>query len=121
MTDREYHVKDNADVAHKYVKMYCDINQFPALPFCGSHPKTHGARGLIKHYHLRFDIKLGHGLCKILRIPSACVGCTTILDKPWIYGILSTKQACYQPVTNVTYCLVLGSYNNWNIIEITPK
>ena len=23
-TDREYHVQDNADVAHKYVKMYCD-------------------------------------------------------------------------------------------------
>ena len=25
--DREYHVQDNADVAHKYVKMYCDTNQ----------------------------------------------------------------------------------------------
>ena len=53
-TDREYHVQDNADVAHKYVKMYCDTNQFPALPFCGLHTKPHGARGLSKHYHLRF-------------------------------------------------------------------
>ena len=25
-TDREYHVQDNADVAHKYAKMYCDTN-----------------------------------------------------------------------------------------------
>ena len=25
-TDREYHVHDNADVAHKDVKMYCDTN-----------------------------------------------------------------------------------------------
>ena len=34
--DREYHVQDNADVAHKEVKMYCDTNQFPELPFCGN-------------------------------------------------------------------------------------
>ena len=39
--DREYHVQDNADVAHKYVKMYCDTNQFSELPFCGPHPKPH--------------------------------------------------------------------------------
>ena len=36
--DREYHVKDNTDVAHKYVKMYCDTNQFPSLLFCGPYP-----------------------------------------------------------------------------------
>ena len=34
-TDREYHVQDNTDVAHKDVKIYCDTNQFPELPFCG--------------------------------------------------------------------------------------
>ena len=39
---REYHVKDNADLSHKYVKMYCDANQFPTLPFFCSHPKPHG-------------------------------------------------------------------------------
>ena len=43
-TEREYHVQDNSDVAHKYLKIYCDTNQFPILPFCVSHPKTHGAR-----------------------------------------------------------------------------
>ena len=75
-TDREYHVKDNADVAHKYVKIYCDTNQFPALPFFGSHTKPRGSRGLIKHCRLRFDPKLGHGICAIQRIPRACVGCT---------------------------------------------
>ena len=53
--DREYHVQDNADIAHKDVKMYCDTNQFPTLPFCGTNLKPRGARGLGKHYHLRFD------------------------------------------------------------------
>ena len=46
--ERDYHVQDNADVAQKYLKMYCDTNQFPALPFCVPHQNTHGARGLIK-------------------------------------------------------------------------
>ena len=64
-TDREYHVQDNADVAHKFLKMYCDTNQFPALPFFVSYTKPHGARELSKHYHLRFDPKLGHGICVI--------------------------------------------------------
>ena len=44
-----------------------------------------------------------------------------MLNKPWISGILSKKQARYQPVTNCNYWPVLGSYSNWNIIEITPK
>ena len=39
-TDIEYHVWDNADVACKYVKMYCDTNQSTTLPFCGPHPKS---------------------------------------------------------------------------------
>ena len=120
-TDREFHVQDSADVAHKDVKMYCDTNQFPALPFCVSHPKPHGSRGSSKHYHLNFDPKLGHGICEIICIPCACVGCTSMLDKPWISGIPSNKRARYQPVTNCTYCPVMGSYNNLNIIELIPK
>ena len=74
-----------------------------------------------KHYHLSFDTKLGHGICEILRILCAFVSCTSVLDQPWISGIPSKKQARYQPVTDCNYWPVIGSYNNWNIIEITPK
>ena len=80
--DRDYHVQDNAYVSHKYVKMYCDTNQFLELPCCGPHPKPHGARGLIKHYHLSFYPKLGHGIFAISRIPCAFVACTSMLDQP---------------------------------------
>ena len=103
------------------MKIYCDKNQLPTLPVCGPHPNPHGETSLSKNYHLRFDTKLGHGIYEILHIPRACVGCTSILLKTWIYGILSKKQAHYQPVTNCTYWPVMGSYNNWNIIELTPK
>ena len=44
-----------------------------------------------------------------------------MLEKPWIYGILLKKQARYQPVTTCTFWPVLGSYNNWNSIDLTPK
>ena len=75
-TDRHYNVQDNDAVAHKYVEMYCNTNQLPTLPFCGPHSKNHGGRGLSKQYHLRFDPKLGNGVCEIRRIPCACVVCT---------------------------------------------
>ena len=67
--------------------MYCNTNQLPALTCCVPHSKPHGARGLIKHYHLRFDPKLGMCICAICRIPCACVECTSMLDTPWISGI----------------------------------
>ena len=75
----------------KYVKMHCNKNQLPVLPFCGPHSKPHGARGLEKNYHLRFDPKLSMGECEIRRIPCACVACTSMLDKTCIYSISSYK------------------------------
>ena len=102
------------------MKIYCDTNQLPALTVCGPHPKPHGERGLSNHYHLRFDPKLGHGICKINCISCACVACKLMLDQPWISGIL-LKKARQKPIIDCTYWPVLGSYNNWNIIELTPK
>ena len=67
-TDREYHVQYNADVEHKDLKIYCNTNQFPGLSFSGPYSKPHGVRGLSKHYHLRFDPKLGMVICAILCI-----------------------------------------------------
>ena len=60
-TEIKYHVQDNADLKHKYVKMYCNTNQFPELSFCVPHSKPHGARGVGKDYHLLFDPKLDMG------------------------------------------------------------
>ena len=120
-TERKYHVQDNAEVELKDMKMYCNKNQFPASPFCGPHSKTHGARDVRNHYHLRFDPKLGTRVCAILRIPCACVACTSMLEKPWISGIPSDKQERYKPVSKCTYWPVLGSFNNCNIIQLSSK
>ena len=120
-TDIHYHVQDNADVELKDVKMYCNKNQFPSLSFSGPHSKPRGARGLSKHHHFRFDPKLGMGVCAIFRIPCAYVACTSILDKPWLSGITPDEQERYKPVTKCTYWLVLGSFSNWNIIQLSQN
>ena len=120
-TNRQYHVQDNVDVAHKYVKMYFNTNQFPALLFCGPHSKPHGARGMSKQYQLRFDTKLGNGVCAIRRITCACVSCTSIIYKPWISGIPSNKKELHKPVTKCAYWPVIGSFNNWIIVQLSQK
>ena len=101
-TYRQYHIQDNADVEHKYVKMYFRTNQFSELSFCGQHSKPHGARGLSKSYHLCFHPKVSMGICEIRRITCACAAFTEILHKPWIYGIPPDEQECYNPVIKCT-------------------
>ena len=88
-TDRDYHVQDNADVEHKYVKMYCNTNQFSELLFSGPYYKPNSAKGLSEHYHLRLYQKLGMGIFAIFRIPWDCVVCASMIDKNWISGIPS--------------------------------
>ena len=61
------------------------------------------------------------GECAIRLIPCVCVACTSMMEKPWISSISSDKQERYIPVTKCTYCPVLGSLNNWNIIQLSSK
>ena len=44
-----------------------------------------------------------------------------MLDNSWISDIPSGKHERYKPVTKCNYCPVLGSFNNWNIIELSQK
>ena len=107
MDRKKVSFQENASVEIKFVKMYCNTNQFPELTFCVPHSKPHGTRGLSKHYHFRFDPKLATGECAIRCIPCACVACTSILDKPWISGISSDKQERYKPLIKCTYWTLL--------------
>ena len=90
---------------HKYVKMFCNTNQFPSLTFCGLHTKTHSVRGLSKHYNMIFDPKLVHDTCKIRQIPRDCVERTSILDRTWVHGLLFKKTA----LTNCNRMKILTS------------
>ena len=120
-TQIEYHVQDNAAIELKDVKMYFNTNKSPEIIFSGPHYKPRGARGLSKNYHFRFHPKLGMGVFAICRIPCACVACTLTLDKSRISGISSDTQERYKPVTKCTYWTVIESFNNWKIMQLSPK
>ena len=45
-SDREHHVQDNSDAAHKDVKMYCDNNKLPSLPCLGFTYKASWSKGV---------------------------------------------------------------------------
>ena len=117
-TDRQYHVQDNADFELEDVKIYCNTNQFPELYFSGPYYKPHGARGLSKHYHLRFDPKLVMGTSEILCITCACVACKSMLYKPCISGIPSDKQELYKPIAKCPYWPVIRSFKNWIMFQL---
>ena len=97
--------------------MYCATDQFHEFQFLGPQKKPHGVYGLGKHYHMCFDPKLGHGMCEIRHIPCACNPCTSMLEQSWDPGMQEQKNPHYQPVKDFTYWPVLGSFNNWNIIQ----
>ena len=50
---------------HPDVKIYCTKNHFTQFPPSPPQNKPHGAHGLGKHYHMRFNTKLGHVTCEI--------------------------------------------------------
>ena len=60
-------------------------------------------------------------MCAICRIPCAYVACTSMLDKPWMYGIQSDEQKRYKPVTKCTYWPLLGYFDNCNIVQLSQK
>ena len=95
-TEREYHVQDSKDIHHKSVKVSFASTKFTALTFFVPHEKSHGVRGLIKHYHLQLEPKLDNGKCAIKRIPCACNVCTNMSDKHWAIVVELIDQPRYQ-------------------------
>ena len=91
--------------------MYCATKQFTELQFPEPHKKQHGVSELGKHYHIRFDIKIGR----------ACTSCACIMDQPWVPVFPAQQQPCYQPIKYCTYWPVLGYFNNWKIQQLSHK
>ena len=108
-------------MSHTSVEILCATTHFSALSFFVPHEQPQRVRGLGKHYNLRVYPKLGNVKCTIRQIPCDCIACTTMLDKPWAYGIDPTKHPRYQPVVECIYWTVLGSFNNWNIFPFSNK
>ena len=46
---------------------------------------------------------------------------TTILDQTWVPGFPAQQKPHYQPIQYCTYWTVLGSFNKWNILQLSHK
>ena len=120
-TEHDYHVQDNKYVLHTSVIISCVTTHFTEFSFCGMHVKSHGVIGLIKHYHLWLDTKLGHRNCAVRRITCACVTCNNTLGKTWDPGVYHTKTTdvptfCW---LNILYCVrLLQRLDNHQIYQI---
>ena len=101
-TECDYHFQYIKDVSHTTVNISCSTTQLSEFSFCGPHQKPHGVRGLIKHYNIRLDPKLGHVKCAIKRKPCACVSCINMLYTPWDPGLTHTQKTRYKPVVDCT-------------------
>ena len=103
-------MQHNIYVDNQYMKMYCATKQFNELQFIVTHNKTHGLRGLVNHYHMRFDPKLGRGTCAI-----HCIPCdnyfTSMIEQPWAPCMQVQQQPRYKPVKYFTYWPVSGYFN----------
>ena len=66
-----------------------------------------------------FGPKLGHRTCAICCTPYDFPPLAFMIDKPWVTGITEHQQPLYQPIKDCTYWPVLGSFNNWNILQLS--
>ena len=62
-----------------------------------------------------------HGKFTIRQITCDFIVYTTMLDNLFVYKLVHNKHPHYQPVVDYTYWHVLGSFNNWNIIQLINK
>ena len=119
-TSREYHVKNNKYVKHEDSECIVPI-VFNRSKICRGTQKPHGVCGLSKHYYISFDPKPGHVTYTICCIPCDCTLWTYRLYQPWVPVISPQKQLSYKTLKDCTYWPVLGSFNSWNILQLSHK
>ena len=80
MKNRTYHVHKETDVRFSKLSMKRQ----------GLDAGTHN--GLLTHYHMRADPKLGLGKAALHRVPCGCDTCLEQLAKEWKPNVPSRKQ-----------------------------
>ena len=112
----------NEDIESQNVSMTFSVYMFYKLSHNHRHQtKPYGVHGLIWHYHLQFEPKLGQGKCEIWHVPCVCNSCTDHLDFLWIPIFSDDKQPRYQLSQHHVYSNILGELNECNIIMLRDK
>jgi hypothetical protein len=108
MKNRTYHVHKETDVRFSKLSMKRQ----------GLDAGTHN--GLLAHYHMRADPKLGLGKAALRRIPCGCDACLEQLAKEWKPNVPSRKQERYSTAENCVWSdMFVGGLNDWKIVTLT--
>ena len=76
------------------------------------------SKGVLRRYNYRSDPKLAQKFVDIRMITCSCHTCTTTLCLSWDYKIkYARNQPRYERVYDCKYSLIIGSHNNWIIIN----
>ena len=114
---RFYNVQSNDDVKHRGMKLRQNNKVFPSLSLING--KTpYEIKGVLINYHYRYDPKLCQEVVALRLFSWNCHACTTKVSLPWDTKI---KYACnktrYGRVYDCNYYLIIGSQNNWIIMD----
>jgi hypothetical protein len=103
MTQRHYHVQQQEDVLFGGMKM--ELHGLDSV-----RGQTHN--GLMAHYNIRADPKLGVGRVALRRVPCGCKQCMLQLLEPWTPGLAADKQPRYAPSLNCHWWPLFEGLNN---------
>ena len=99
--------------------MQWNNKMFPSLNDINGKPPPYGSKGILRHYHYRSDPKLGLGIVAVIIIPCSCHAFTTILS---LLRDSKIKEPFNHPrygrVYNYKQYLIIGSHNNWIIMNL---
>jgi hypothetical protein len=106
MTQRKYHVQKPEDVMHRGIKKVAK----------GFEKGPHN--GIMGHYNLCADPKLGVGTIAVRRVPCLCVPCRAQLNKKWDPKLPPKEQPRYAASTDCELHEIFQDLNNWKIIQL---
>ena len=100
------------------MKLRWNNKLFPLLNFIIGKPAPCRIKDILRHYNYRSYSKIGPVITATRRILCSWHACTTKSSLP---GDYKTKDACnqliYRIVYNYKYFLIIGSHNNWVIMN----
>ena len=78
----------------------------------------YGSKGVLRYNHYSSDTKWGPGIISLRIIPSGCHDYIAQLSITWDPEIrYACNQFIYGIVYDIKYSLIIGSHNNWIIMN----
>ena len=113
-----YTVQRRSDVDHRGMKMRWNNKLFPSLNVINGETFPYESKGILIHYHYRYDTKLGPGIFGIRIIPCSFYAYTAILSLSWDPKIKeSVNHPRYGRVYNCRCSQILVCHHNWILMN----